>query len=39
MNRFAFITILLLSAIFICTSCDKEKEEGQVISKSGYVLN
>jgi len=27
MNRFAFITVLLLSAIFICTSCDKEKEE------------
>ena len=30
MNRFSLITTLLLTAIFICTSCDKEEEESTI---------
>jgi ABC-type phosphate transport system, periplasmic component len=30
MNRFALITVLLLSTMFICTSCNKEEEESTI---------
>jgi len=33
MNRFALITVLLLIAVFICTSCDEE----EISTKSPYI--